>query len=133
MNINDINKKNLNKILKWCKENYGESKFKKMGTLKVVINKTMDAEGAYCTIQNIIFINPNHHTSFIGVIDTMIHEYIHFRQDINFMYFKYFREYNYSYDKHPYEITARKTAARDKRKCFKDVFHKRYRKNEYID
>lgn len=132
MNVKDINKKNLNKILRWCKENYGGSKFKRMGSLKVVIDNSMDAAGAYCTIQNTIFVNPKYHDSFIGIVDTMIHEYTHFRQDINVMYFKYFREYNYSYDRHPYEITARETAARDKRKCFRDVFHKRYRKSQYI-
>ena len=132
MNVKDINKRNLNKILKWCKETYGGSKFKRMGSLKIVIDTTLDAEGAYCTIQNIIFINPKHHTSFISVIDTMIHEYTHFKQDINVMYFKYFKEYNYTYARHPYEITARETAARDKRKCFRDVFHKTFRKSEYI-
>lgn len=133
MNAKDINKKNLKKILKWCKDTYGESRFKKMDTLKVIIIPTMDAAGAYCTIQNAIFINPKRHDSFIGVIDTMIHEYTHFKQDINVMYFKYFKEYTYNYENHPYEITARETASRDKRKCFRDVFHKRYGKNEYLD
>ncbi len=132
MNVGDINKRNLNKILRWCKDHYGKSKFKSMRTLSVVIDTEMDASGAYCTIQNKIFINPNHHDSFIGVVDTMIHEYTHFRQDINVMYFKYFKKYNYSYENHPYEITATHVAQRDKRKCFRDVFHKRYRKKRYI-
>lgn len=131
MNKGDINKRNLEKILSWCKDFYGGSKFKKMDTLNVCIDYTMDAAGAYCTIQNTIFINPIHHTSFIGVIDTMIHEYTHFRQDINVMYFKYFKEYKYSYDRHPYEITATHTAERDKRECFRDVFHKKYNKGIY--
>ena len=132
MNVKDITKKNLDKILQWCKETYGESRFKNVDRLSVVINTDMDAMGSYCTVQNKIFINPKHHDSFIGVIDTMIHEYIHFKQDINVMYFKYLKEYTYNYHNHPYEITARHIADRDKRKCFKEVFHKTHRKDKYL-
>lgn len=132
MNKGDINKRNLNKILKWCKDYYGGSKFKNVNTLEVHIDGDMNDElGSYCAISNKIFINPKLHTSFISVIDTMIHEYTHFRQDIKIMYFKYLKEYTYNYENHPYEITARSTAERDKRKCFHDVFHKLYKKDIY--
>lgn len=129
MNKTDINKRNLNKILRWCKDYYGSSKFKNINTLEVCIDRDMtDAAGCYCSVSNKIFINPDLHTSFIGVIDTMIHEYTHFRQNINVMYFKYFKKYSFNYENHPYEITARTTAERDRRKCFHDVFHKTYKK-----
>jgi hypothetical protein len=128
MNRNDINKKNLKRILNWCKDYYGESKFKNINTLKIYIDDTMDSAGAYCTSHNAIFINTKVHRSFIDVINTMIHEYTHFRQDIKVMYFKYLKVYSFNYENHPYEITARETAERDKRKCFRDVFHKCYNK-----
>lgn len=131
MNKNDINKKNLKRILNWCKDYYGESKFKNIDTLKIYIDDTMDCAGAYCTRQNTIFVNTKVHRSFIDVINTMIHEYTHFRQDINVMYFKYLKVYSFNYENHPYEITATETAERDKRKCFRDVFHKRYNKGIY--
>lgn len=126
MNKTDINKRNLNKILEWCKYYYGGSKFKRLSSLSVEIDYTMkDCKGQYCPYSNRIYINPKWHTSFIEVIDTMIHEYTHFRQDIKVMYFKYLDEYTYNYDNHPYEHTANKIAERDKRICFHNVFHKK--------
>ena len=131
MNRSDINKRNLDKILKWCKNHYGESKFKNMHFLDICIDNTMDSCGTYCTVHNTIFINVKYHKTFMDAIDTVIHEYVHFKQDINVMYFKYFKYYKYSYENHPYEITARETAKRDKRQCFRDVFHKKYKKSDY--
>ena len=132
MNKTDINKRNLNKILDWCKGYYGDSKFKNMNTLDVIIDYSMkDAKGQYCPHSNKIYINPKWHRSFIEVIDTMIHEYTHFKQDIKVMYFKYLDDYSYNYENHPYEHTANKIAERDKRICFHQVFHKRYKLDLY--
>tara|TARA_R110000868_G_scaffold117446_1_gene311927 strand:+ start:419 stop:817 length:399 start_codon:yes stop_codon:yes gene_type:complete len=132
MNRTDINKRNLNKILLWCKETYGVSRFKNINYLTVEIDNTIeDAKGQYCPYSNRIYINPKHHTSFIEVIDTMIHEYTHFKQDIKVMYFKYMNEYSYNYSNHPYEHTANKVAERDRRKCFHELFHKKYKLDIY--
>lgn len=124
MNVKDINKRSLEKILVWCKNQYGESKFKNIDTLDVYIDETMNSMGSYCPFHNTIFINPKRHRSFISAIDTMIHEYTHFKQDIREMYYKYLTDYTFNYENHPYEITAKETAKRDKRICYREVFGK---------
>jgi len=128
MNIGDVNKKTLLKILDWCKEKYGPSKFNSMNTLKLRVNNRIKGEcGNYTPVNNTIYVNITAHDSLIEVIDTVIHEYVHFRQDIKNKYHKLYMEtYSYNVDNHPYEKTAYGVALNDRRECYNDLFTKKY-------
>jgi hypothetical protein len=119
-----INKTNTKKIFSWCKSYYGESRFNKLKSLKLVIDNTLDGAGQYEPISNTISVNLKEHKeeSILFLIDTMIHEYTHFKQDIKVMYWKYYDVYRYNEQNHPHEITAKSVAKRDKWLCYRQVF-----------
>jgi len=118
MNISDVNKKNLKLILKYCKLTFGKSLFKRKLPKVVLSNKrNVDRTMAYYYYEkNIIVIYKNEHKSMIQIICSVIHEYIHYLQDI--------RRYGnlltkYGYNNHPYEIEAQKISNNHKYKCKK--------------
>ena len=126
-----VNKTNTKKIFRWCKDHYGLSKFNSQKSLKLIFDdKLLDndgnflAFGEYCPKLNGITINLKTHKehSILTLIDTMIHEYTHFKQDIKVMYGKYVHEYSYNFQNHPYEITARDRAAKDRWLCYRELF-----------
>lgn len=127
MNIKDVNRKNALRIIQWCFQQYGSSKFNKdVLTLKVQQKYKVDPNwyGAYEAETNTIFVFKKPIKSFIEFVATIIHEYQHYLQDDD-MYEKYL-EYRKSYHFHPYEIKAEKIAQRDKRKCIKELYSKKY-------
>lgn len=126
-----INKTNARKIFRWCKDHYGPSRFNKIKTLKFLFKDNLVDDddrsqlyGVYCPIKNGITVNLPAHDSetILSLIDTIIHEYTHFKQDIKVMYPKYFDYYKYNDKNHPYEITARYRANKDRWLCYREVF-----------
>lgn len=103
-----INKKSANLLLGWCIEKYGPSKYNNLKTLKIQIDPNHIHFGMYEPCQNAIILNPKRHRSLLSWCSTVIHEYTHFKQDME----KY-GEYRTSYEKHPYEITCNKRGYRD--------------------
>ena len=121
MNTSDINLKNAKIILEWCYENLGNSQTRSYSKLKISISKNIKCEGLYVEDgpNSIIYINPKRHRSFDEFIDTIIHEYIHFLQGLQY----YDRIFEITgYDDHPMEHSSNLVAEILKKRCRKDLF-----------
>jgi hypothetical protein len=108
-----ISKKSAKLALDWCISKYGPSRFADLDSLQIRLDSKMEDFGVYDEIDNIIFLNPKRHTTLKEWVETVIHEYVHFKQPIYEKYSKYFEEYGRNYNNHPYEITAYNKADRD--------------------
>ena len=105
------------KILEWCQQQYGRSKYNR-GTLTLEFKKPSDIIGYdlgyYDDIENMIHINSQDHLNLEDLCLTIIEEYQHYlRSD---------REYQklgetHDYDNHPHEVESKSIALRDHKKC----------------
>jgi hypothetical protein len=121
--------KHIHKMMEWCRVKWGRSKYQPDYPSLVIHRETIkegdsdwDISGFYCEKSNTIHIYPKHHTSYLEMCDTIIHEYTHYLQNIDQMYMKYIDIYSYNYHNHPYEKVANKRAEKFKWECFNSVF-----------
>jgi hypothetical protein len=118
MNKNDINRKVIKTALEYCVKTFGLSQFN--GSIPSIIIKRGRLEGDekcrgfYDVSINTIVIFHIAHTSFIDVVNTVIHEYTHYLQDLG-LYSILYRSFGY-WD-HPQEIEADKTAKEYQWRC----------------
>jgi hypothetical protein len=112
-----ISRKTANLALSWCIERYGESIHNDLSTLEIRLRSGLENYGEYDPDDNAIYLNPKKHRSLLEWVNTIIHEYTHFKQNINGMYTKYYDRYGRTYDTHPHEIAANRTAERDHREA----------------
>jgi hypothetical protein len=118
MNKNDINRKVIKTALRYCVETFGLSKFN--GPVPNIIVKRSRlvgderCRGFYDVSINTIVIFPIAHISFIDVVNTVIHEYTHYLQDLG-LYNILYRSFGY-WD-HPQEIEADKIATEYQWSC----------------
>jgi hypothetical protein len=115
----------VNKIFEWCKKKYGRSKYN--GRYPDVVFRKgyhYDGEewGYYDEIDKCIYINRDKHETLEDLVDTMIHEYTHYLQ--NMYHYQIIARYMDNED-HPFEIQAEQVSERDKEECLK------YLKNLY--
>jgi hypothetical protein len=108
-----ISKKSANLILDWCINKYGPSIHNDLSTLEIRFRSKLEFFGEYCADDNTIYLNPIKHKSLIEWVNTVIHEYTHFRQNIDGMYTKYYSKYGRTYENHPHEVNAHRIADRD--------------------
>lgn len=118
MNKNDVNRRVIKLALEYCVKTFGLSKFN--GPIPNIIVKRNRLEddkrcrGQYDSTTNTIIVIPIAHSSFIDVINTVIHEYTHYLQDLG-IYSILYRSFGY-WD-HPQEIEADKTASKYQWRC----------------
>jgi Zn-dependent peptidase ImmA (M78 family) len=124
MNKNNINKYWGNKILEWCIDNLGESKYHDSPpNLTIYIKRTKDKYfkdnkhvlGYFDEDDNVIIVFAKNHKSFSSFIGTIIHEYTHYKQNIAGRYDKLLEKSNY--DNHPFEIEAREAEKKYLKEC----------------
>lgn len=112
MNKNHINRYWGEKILEWCVDNLGKSKYHETPPgLVVYIKRTKDqcykdksVLGYFDEDINTIVVFAKKHNSFNSFIGTIIHEYTHYKQNITGRYHKLLEQS--SYETHPFEIEA---------------------------
>lgn len=122
MNINSIRRVHILKMIDYCYETFGSSKYQKyLPFLKIDYKgKIYPHMGEYRNEENEIIINLPAHNSVIELCSTIIHEYVHYLQNME----KYDRLYKKtSYHDHPFEHEANLTANEYKWEC------RRYIKN----
>lgn len=116
-----LTKKVIYKILDWCVVNYGRSEFNK-NKLIVDFRKpdylTGDVMASYDYETGIIYVNKETHKTLRMLINSIIHEYTHYKQNM--------RHYNIldtylAYNKNPLEIEAFKIAKRDTKRCIDEI------------
>lgn len=122
-----INRKSARILLNWCKRKYGTSEFYDLCSLRVKMDESLEYRGQYCHYDNLITLNPRNHRSLISWCNTVIHEYVHFTQDMD----KYHTEYGNRYKSHPFEIKANYLASRDQLEARNFLISKLIQKGEY--
>ncbi len=104
-----VNRKSAKMLLEWCIETYGPSKYADLETLSLRLDSKMEFLGEYCPEENQIILNPKRHRSLLEWCNTFIHEYTHFRQNMD-----RYSSLKVDYYDNPYEIASNRIAERDK-------------------
>jgi hypothetical protein len=112
-----ISKKSAQLTLDWCINRYGVSIHNDILTLDIKFRSKLEFYGEYDADDNTIYLNPVKHKTLGEWVNTIIHEYTHFRQNIDGMYTKYYVKYGRTYENHPHEVTAHRVANRDQREA----------------
>lgn len=122
--LNVSKSKFITQVIEWCKQNLEHPKHHKYyPVVEVKYYKTKKVSGDYSSSNRIIRIFVNNHQTIDELIDTCIHEYVHYLQ----MPFKTnqveYNKYNKTkgYFNNPYEIDARERAAFHTPICIKDL------------
>jgi hypothetical protein len=125
---NNFTRSTAYQILYWCIAEYGRSKLN--GRYPHIEYRKYDAEtedeeeyGYFDEVEGVIVINKETNKTLTDLVQTIIHEYVHYR-------FHSMAEYRVlskylSHARNPLEIDARKIEKRDYKKCMK------YLKKEY--
>lgn len=122
MKNNKLHRGHALKILTWCEEKYGPSKYNK-GYPSIEFRKERypdeeNQDGYYDDITNSIFVNRDTHTKVEELVKTIIEEYVHYLQSPS-EYQKLAEMHSY-YD-NPYEKEAKKIAKKDYKECLENM------------
>jgi hypothetical protein len=118
-----ITKSHATKILHWCLNTYGKSKFNKEFPELEFKNPDYYTEGCmayYDEIDSVIFVDKTQHQNLYELANSIIHEYTHYKQ--NMRHYQILALY-LSDVKNPMEIEANRIAKKDSKKCLKEVFN----------
>lgn len=116
MNIYDLGPKAAKFALEFCIKTFGTKPG--LEVPKIIVHRTPSPEGlfgCYDSAENIIHVYRIAHTSFVEAMDTIVHEYTHYLQNLDAYYM--FEKTGTSYDENPYEIEARNFGAAYKYAC----------------
>lgn len=125
-----INRKNAVLILNWCVEKLGKSRFHKKLPKLIIHNKATKESKKYCgwfdelkiTI-NIILLNMDSMHEFIN---TIIHEFWHYKQNLIKGYKRIYSKPNWeeNYEYLPFERSANNKAKKLTKHCYKELLDK---------
>ena len=112
----------INESFNWCINKWGVKQHKYDLFLDVCYKEHMisglENRAEYCYKYNEITVYPSEHNNIRELIDSVIHEFTHQRQDMS----KYFETLNKSgYNDHPLEIEANKIAKKYRKECWYSI------------
>jgi hypothetical protein len=117
----ELSKMDMLVVLDWCKKYLGRSKYFSIRKLRLRIDSRMTFLGQFGVDTNTIYVNPSIHRNFSHIIETIIHEYVHFLQNPK-EYDRLSREIFYDdYYDHPHEYEAETIALELAPKCYKHL------------
>ena len=116
-------RKYVNKIVDWCVRTYGKSKYnREFPEIQYRKGSYMGEDPTtmafYDDVDAVIFINKEDHKSIRTLINSIIHEYTHYKQ--NMRHYDILSQY-LPYNRNPLEIEANKVARRDTKKCLQEI------------
>lgn len=122
-NRKTITRKHIVSILDWCRNNLGKSKFFSNESLRIRISTRLKRYiGEFDIERNCIYVNPKKNENELDLIATVIHEYVHFKQDYNeYERLELMLPRRRNYFDHPLEKEAEDTAQKLKSKCYNDL------------
>ena len=122
--LNVSKSKFITQVIEWCKQNLEHPKYHKYYPIvEVLYYKNQKRNGFYLPSNLTIKIFVNNHQTINELVDTCIHEYVHYLQmphQTNQLEYNKFNKTR-GYYKNPYEIEARERAAFYTPKCIKDL------------
>lgn len=116
-------RKYVNKILDWCVKTYGKSRHNRefpeiQYRRGIYMNEDPKTMAFYDDHDGVIFINKDDHHSLRTLVNSVIHEYTHYKQ--NMKHYDILSQY-LPYKKNPLEIEANMIARRDTKKCLREI------------
>lgn len=119
----------IRQIAYWCKDELGlPPKVKKMPEVKISYYKHKKYAGTYQSINQCITIYPKSNDSLVQLVDSVIHEYVHFLEirclNDSKAYEKLLKSYGYI--NNPYEVSARKIANEKTAACIQYLLNNNY-------
>jgi hypothetical protein len=122
--LNVSKSKFITQVIEWCKQNLEHPKYHKYyPVVEVLYYKSKKRNGVYLPSNLTIKIFVNNHQTIDELVDTCIHEYVHYLQmpfQTNQVEYNKFNKTR-GYLKNPYEIEARERAAFYTPKCIKEL------------
>ena len=119
MNIKEFKRHHAIRVMNWCKGNVGLN-YRRSYLPILEWHKRGEDCGDYDFEDNIISIYKNQHRSVLEIVETIIHEWVHYRQS-RVKYYEYDEKFGYAGN--PLEKEAEKIASNLKYKCRKDLFY----------
>ena len=118
-----IDRRTAELALLWCRLKWGKSRYVKgWPRLRCQAWSSKDLYGWYNEQLNLITLHMDWHESPLDLVETVIHEYTHYRQDIAGKYGRLAAEYaNLPYEAHPLEKQAYARQARWGAQCLEDI------------
>jgi hypothetical protein len=110
--------------VRWCACNLGYPPgHRKLPGLEISYYKHKKFHGLFFSGNRKIRIYPNNHASAASLINTIIHEYIHYLEVTNVQNQQLYNQYTLQsgYEKNPFEISARKKADEFTPACIQDL------------
>lgn len=120
-----VNRSSATKVLEWCKKKYGRSKYNGRYPdlqFKKGDHVTEDVWGMYDEQDNYIFVNSNEVKTLEDMTSTIIHEYVHYTQNIKVDWKVLSKYFDPESIDHPLERQAHEVSERDFPTCMQEVF-----------
>lgn len=116
-------RKYVNKIVDWCVRTYGKSKYNRdfpeiRFRKGIYMNEDPKTMAFYDDEDAVIFINKDDHHNLRTLVNSIIHEYTHYKQ--NMRHYDILSQY-LPYNRNPLEIEANRIARRDTKKCLREI------------
>jgi hypothetical protein len=107
MNLEKVDRKFVNSIFDYCISQFGYSKYQRVLPRLILYNRPCRSEpencGYYDYSKNVICIFKPSHRSCLDLVNTIVHEYVHYLQSEK----KYYKlEKKHEYKDHPFEVEA---------------------------
>lgn len=120
-----INKENTKRILQWCIDKLGKSRFHRDKPKLIIHTKIRKCDkGTYGEYSNtnVIHIYLPNQDNIHSFIDTVIHEFWHYKQNPKGYIRVYSRMDKFTDETLPYEISARNKAKKYRWLCYEELF-----------
>jgi len=119
----------IRQIVYWCKDQMGlPPKVKTIPEIKISYYKHQKIAGLYHTQKQCIVIYPKSNESLLKLVDSVIHEYVHFlemRSPKDAIAYSKFQA-THGYINNPYEVSARKIAAEKRDECIQYLLNNNF-------
>jgi hypothetical protein len=118
-----VDRRTAELALDWCRAKWGKSRYVKgRPRLRLLKRSRQELYGWYNERINLITLRLDWHESPLDLIETVIHEYTHYLQDIAGRYDRLAEEYkDLPYEAHPLEKQAYKRQARWGTQCWAEL------------
>lgn len=119
----------IRQVIYWCKDEMGlPPNVKSIPEVKISYYKHQKYAGLYHTQKQCIIIYPKSNDSLLKLVDSVIHEYVHFlemRSPKDAIAYSKFQE-THGYINNPYEVSARKIAAEKRDLCMQYLLNNNF-------
>ena len=111
------------KVINWCVGEFGLSKYHDRDPWLDFDNDDLKMMGEFDMIENRITVYTNEVKNINDLIETIIHEYVHYLQRPS--WYTRYTNMGYEDERNPYEMIAELIAIENRKRCKKEVLNER--------